>query len=479
MGQSIPPMTDAPNAQPGEQYQCFSCHSLEFFTQTSSFEEFRDCTVCHQLKPGQPNTVHHRSERAIAGNCEDCHAIPTFAQDRPRQAACRQCHGQFMHDNGGPIQDYGACTSCHNDVMNTAPPTLPALSPARYGKPVPFHAKPPRAVGYTRIPGSGGWKAGKGVFSLFWCQFTDCGQDQEDTFLEDIEPNGDDMDDEGGFRWRRPTVDFTFKRIVNNGRSYNVPSFDEVGGPPPADSPPVVTPQSPQNGQTVSGFVQIKVGASDDKAVSKVEFRIDQGTGMTMSGPNGAKSGTWSATWDSRTIPAGSQHYVALDGPHVISVRATDSSSQTTIRTISVEVQNDSGPDGDSPDTGDDNLALHNSASASRQDYRYPAANAVDGSTSTFWWSRDDEDEWLMVDLGATYRISKVVVDWHRYYAEEYEVRVSRDRRSWSRVKEVEEGNGGRDELSFYPRDARYVRIDCKEADEDEGFAIKELEVYR
>jgi hypothetical protein len=43
---------------------------------------------------------------------------------------------------------------------------------------------------------------------------------------------------------------------------------------------------------------------------------------------------------------------------------------------------------------------------------------------------------------------------------------------------EIAHGDGGLDTITFSPRDARYVLIDCEEA-RNSGFSLYELEVYQ
>ncbi len=350
LNETIPSETDAPYGSPGENYECLSCHALEFIQGEAAFEfsEFRDCVDCHQQKANPQNTVHHRSSDAQTGDCTYCHSIPVFALDRPAQAACRECHGAFQHDNGGPILDFGACVSCHNDSFSTARAPIAASSSSfpTYGVPRTFHAAPPRAVGYTRPA------PGKGSFNLFWAQFTNNGQDQEDTFLENIEPNGDDMDDEGGFRFSRPKLNFALVRIKNKDTFYNVPKFPDIvapspgsspgPGPSPGDNAPSITIESPNGVYNVSGNVGIRVKASDDLAVKKVYYWVDQGSKISMSGPDGSKSGTWSASWDSRYVAHGTQYFSIQDGSHVISIQAEDNLGKVSTKSISVQVQNNS-----------------------------------------------------------------------------------------------------------------------------------------
>ncbi len=97
----------------------------------------------------------------------------------------------------------------------------------------------------------------------------------------------------------------------------------------------------------------------------------------------------------------------------------------------------------------------------------------------TYWWARDNDDEWLRIDLGSTQTIDEVVVKWHeRYYAEDYRVRVSDDGRDWSTVRSYDNVSGGTIASTFSARSVRYVLIDCERAERYDGFAIYEAEVY-
>ncbi|BCR03283.1 hypothetical protein DESUT3_03520 [Desulfuromonas versatilis] len=468
----IPPGTDAPGSSPGEVYSCFSCHQLQFDPGTGVYliSQFRDCLACHTLKPGQGNTVHHRGASAQGGTCTHCHKVPAFAQDRPMQAACRECHGLSMHDNGGPVQDYGACVSCHMNQAQTA------------GDPPPFHAAPGQAVGYLVIPSGraspGGpvYPAGKGIFAVFWSQYTRNGNEDfmEDNY-EDIKPNGEDLNDEGGFRWKNPTLMFNLKAINNGGKIYNVPSFDGVqaSGIPGA---PVITIEKPIENATVAGTVEIQARVTDNRQVRRVYFWVDQGSKILMSGPNSSASGTWTTQWDSRYIPYGSQNMTTLDGSHTINIQAEDDQGTISTKAIAVTVNN-SGGAGGGMTMG--NLALGKLATASRQESGYEAAKAVDSNTSSRWWTRDKDTQWLRVNLNGSYSVSKVVINWHNYYAREYRVQVSSDGRDWTTVREMRDRRGGREEVTFPARSAQYLRIECRSSASDNGYSIYELEAYR
>ncbi len=101
----------------------------------------------------------------------------------------------------------------------------------------------------------------------------------------------------------------------------------------------------------------------------------------------------------------------------------------------------------------------------------------MDGNSSSYWYKDSSRDHWLRVDLGSRQTISRVVIEWGGEYAEEYNVEVSNDASSWSRMKEERSGNGGTETVTFSSREARYVRIYCRQ-DRNNGYQIKELEVY-
>lgn len=124
------------------------------------------------------------------------------------------------------------------------------------------------------------------------------------------------------------------------------------------------------------------------------------------------------------------------------------------------------------------NLALSKTASASRAESGYGAALAVDGNATTRWWAKSTSTQWLKVDLGSIKTISKIALRWHSYYATEYEVRVSTDNSTWTRVADANYGKGGLETWSFTGRNVRYIQIYCQRASSYNGFAIYELEAY-
>ncbi len=96
------------------------------------------------------------------------------------------------------------------------------------------------------------------------------------------------------------------------------------------NEPPTVSISSPNEGETVSGSVQVTGTASDpDGSVQVVEVRIDGGAWNATDGTS-----SWSYTWDTTTL---------ADGQHTIEARSSDGSAHSSIasRTVTVDNQNE------------------------------------------------------------------------------------------------------------------------------------------
>jgi hypothetical protein len=129
------------------------------------------------------------------------------------------------------------------------------------------------------------------------------------------------------------------------------------------------------------------------------------------------------------------------------------------------------------------NLALNAVVSASDSAVGFEPQLAVDGNMGTRWKARGTDQQWIRVDLGSVHTVAKVVLRWHRRYAENYKVKVSLDGIQWQTVAEVKHSDGRREGLSFHRRQARYVQIDCEYAARPAAsgtpvYSIYEVEVY-
>lgn len=103
---------------------------------------------------------------------------------------------------------------------------------------------------------------------------------------------------------------------------------------------PTVTIETPPEGATVNGTVEVAGNASDpDGNVSRVEVRIDQGEWTNATGTE-----NWSFSWDTTGVS---------DGTHTISARSYDGQNHSSITERNVTVDNNQTSDGNQ--TGDTN----------------------------------------------------------------------------------------------------------------------------
>jgi len=111
------------------------------------------------------------------------------------------------------------------------------------------------------------------------------------------------------------------------------------------------------------------------------------------------------------------------------------------------------------------------------------AGNAVDGNTATRWNSASSDPQWIRVDLGAVYKVSRVILDWHGdNYGRKYFVEISLDGNSWTVVADrfmlslPNISTHRIDDIFFDAVDARYVRMYGLER--NTSFSLWEFEVY-
>ena len=106
------------------------------------------------------------------------------------------------------------------------------------------------------------------------------------------------------------------------------------------------------------------------------------------------------------------------------------------------------------------------------------AARAIDGDKGTRWSSNFADDAWINVDLGKTYKVSKVVLTWEGAYGKAYKIQTSTDGNNWTTVKNVTDGKGGVETLTFTATNARYVRMQGVTRALPYGYSLWEMEVY-
>src|ERR1035437_5595237 len=114
---------------------------------------------------------------------------------------------------------------------------------------------------------------------------------------------------------------------------------------------------------------------------------------------------------------------------------------------------------------------------SSTESAAYPAANAVDGNTSTRWSSAFSDPQWLQVDLGASASITQVVLNWEAAYATAFQIQTSPDGTTWTPVYSTTTGTGGIQTLNVTGT-GRYVRMYGTVRATPYGYSLWEFSVY-
>jgi hypothetical protein len=95
------------------------------------------------------------------------------------------------------------------------------------------------------------------------------------------------------------------------------------------------------------------------------------------------------------------------------------------------------------------------------------------------WSSAFADPQWIMVAMDSLYTIGGVTLEWENAYGRQYQIQVSTDSLAWQTVYTETKGNGGRDNLSFAPVQARYVRLNGTKRASSYGYSLFEFKIYR
>jgi hypothetical protein len=106
-------------------------------------------------------------------------------------------------------------------------------------------------------------------------------------------------------------------------------------------------------------------------------------------------------------------------------------------------------------------------------------ARAVDGNGTTRWASAEgSNNEWIYVDLGATYAVNRIRIVWEAAYGRDYQLQISADASNWSPLKSVTGNTALTNDHTGLSGTGRYVRLNCTARGTAWGYSVYELEVY-
>ena len=103
---------------------------------------------------------------------------------------------------------------------------------------------------------------------------------------------------------------------------------------------------------------------------------------------------------------------------------------------------------------------------------------ACDGNLSTRWSSAAVDPSWIVVDLGSAQTINQVILNWENAYGKAYQIQVSSDAMTWTPVFTQNNGQGGKENLSFAPVSGRYVRMYGTQRGTPYGYSLYEFQIY-
>jgi chitodextrinase len=108
---------------------------------------------------------------------------------------------------------------------------------------------------------------------------------------------------------------------------------------------------------------------------------------------------------------------------------------------------------------GGTNIAQGKPTTASSlENSTFPASNATDGNTGTRWSSAFSDPQWIQVDLGQSYNVTSVNLNWEAAYGKSFQIQVSPDASTWTTIYSTTTGTGGNQTLSVSGT-GRYIRM--------------------
>ena len=116
---------------------------------------------------------------------------------------------------------------------------------------------------------------------------------------------------------------------------------------------------------------------------------------------------------------------------------------------------------------------------ASRSLAPYPAANAMDGDSTTAWRASSAGESWLALDFRKRREFGGLTLLWEpRRYSTQYVVELSDDGRRWTPIYTTQGGNGGSDNLYLPESESRYLRLRfVRSAGNGQGYGLRSLTV--
>lgn len=124
------------------------------------------------------------------------------------------------------------------------------------------------------------------------------------------------------------------------------------------------------------------------------------------------------------------------------------------------------------------NVALGKFVTASgTEGAQYSESNLTDNSTTTRWSSNFSNDAWFIINLGATYRINQLVLNWEAAFGKQYDILVSTDGTNYTSIYKQTNGSGGIETIDIPERTAKFIKFQGIERALPYGYSLWEVKV--
>ncbi len=209
---------------------------------------------------------------------------------------------------------------------------------------------------------------------------------------------------------------------------------------------------------SAAGTYSVQYRVSSPYDATQLQLRSGSTVLSTVAVPNTGGWQNWQTVTATAVLPAGNQTlriYSSVGGQNINWINFVSGSG-----------------------SGTTNLALNKTATDSGHEAAFTADAAVDGRTDTRWASSFVDPSWITVDLGSAQTISRIKLNWEAAYGKAYQLQVSNDGTNWTTVYSTTTGDGGIDDISITPTNARYVRMYGTQRSTIYGYSLYEFEVY-
>jgi hypothetical protein len=116
---------------------------------------------------------------------------------------------------------------------------------------------------------------------------------------------------------------------------------------------------------------------------------------------------------------------------------------------------------------------------SSTESSTYSVAKVTDGNAASSWRTvAGTEKQWVYVDLGQRYSVSRIRLNWDSAHASEYHIQTRISANNWQTIYRTTSGDGGVDDIRLNTS-GRYIRVFAtKRGTTARNYGLKEFEIY-